>query len=117
MEQFHLHQLFKELSSKLVCPKCNKKIAIHDIELKSSVGNTCIFEAECAECSNVMNISAMVQVNPPNPPNATAPLKNASKVDFNINDIYKTPITDYEINAIKTGVKQVKSFKSLFRSL
>lgn len=110
MEKLHLHQLFQELGSRLVCPNCKKKIPAQSLNLKDSQGNACIFEAVCENCGNVANVSALVE---------SRPTQEAQKMNASsrISTIKSTPITISEISEMKqTLLDPATSFTELFKS-
>ncbi|MBT4937429.1 hypothetical protein HON22_05945 [Candidatus Peregrinibacteria bacterium] len=110
MEKLHLHQLFQELGSRLVCPHCKKKIPAQALNLKDSQGNACIFEAVCENCGNIANISALVE---------SRPTQEAQKMNASsrISTIKNTPITLAEISEMKKALLHPRtSFAELFKS-
>ena len=112
MEQSHLHQLFKQISSKLNCPKCNHKIPPQKIQIVFSLKNVCQFEAICDQCGNTAGISAIVE----SEITTDGKKLNASTRIEKSNKYIDTPIKEKEIQSIRTLSNKFSSFKLLFRN-
>jgi len=109
MEQIHLHNLLKEISSRLTCPHCKDKINIQNIELKSQHKNLCNFDAHCEKCNNTLQINAVVE---------SKPSENAQKMNIS-SQIQEekethTAITESEVKDIKSRLQKSQSIKDLF---
>jgi len=106
MKQFHLHHLFQELSAKLTCPQCKKKIRVQDLELANFAGNQCTFEAKCLECGNLIAVNAVVESQ------SITSIEPASSEE-EIIDV--TPVSNDDIDTVKRMLYAQKSFKDIFK--
>lgn len=106
----HFHQLFLELSQKVICPQCKQKISPLSLELRSSNENSCVFEATCDKCGNIANISAIVETQVTEEGqklNASSRIHNSNVVHF--------PISEQEIGQLKDQIISRGSFQTLFK--
>ena len=110
MEQFHIHQLFQEISNKLICPACEEKISPLALELKSSEGNTCNFEAACSKCGNIASVSAIVETQVTT---EGQKMNASSRIQAGGNH---TPIQEAEIKFAHDNMKTHNSFTDLFNA-
>lgn len=108
MEKIYLHQLFQEISARLICPQCKKKISAQSLKIKESHKNICVFEAHCNHCDNVVNISAVVEAQLSKEGNK---MNASSRISQN-----NSPISLEEIQDLKKILyRPSHSFSSLFR--
>ncbi len=110
MKQFHLHQLLQELSSRLICPHCKKKIPIQNLDLKESNESTCVFEAKCESCENPVSVNAIIETHD------MSKVINPISHPLEQNVIPQTPITNQEIDILKNQIPLITSFKTFFNS-
>lgn len=110
MRQSYIHQLFSEISSKLVCQKCKKKIAIDNLEIKETSDSTCLLEVHCSKCDNIMNISASIETQVTEvgkKMNASSIIQQKSELDV--------PVSEREVGEVRRQLSSCSNLSSFLR--
>lgn len=109
MKNIHLHHIFSELSSKLLCPGCQSKIPVQNIELINSKGNLGVFSATCSQCSGNIQIHTTTEtrMNP-----ETKKMNESTRIQKE-NDIHM-PLHSDDIIYVRKKLREPIIFSQLF---